>query len=79
MNYFMSKYSIFLDMFFESDEQFNDVQNKIYDSCKDIFDNFSNITIKITKETDSYQQDYQYNSTETTTRHIKLTDDKYDF
>jgi hypothetical protein len=74
-----SKYNIVIDMDFDSDLEFYEIEEKIYDACQKIFDNFENITIKINKDNLFEIDGYQKTTTEYSVKQVNINNNKYDF
>lgn len=76
-----SQYNIIIDMSFDSEDEMCDMEQKVYDACQSLFDNFENITIKISKDTTFEIDSYQKTTTEYSVKHVDGNNhnDNYDF
>ena len=50
LNNMQSQFNITIDMSFDSDMEMFEMEEKVYNACQLIFDNFENIKVKITKD-----------------------------
>lgn len=73
-----SQYNIIIDMSFDSEDDMADMEKKVYDACQSLFDNFENITIKISKDETFEIDSYQKTTTEYSVKHVG-GNEGYDF
>lgn len=66
-------------MSFDDDMEMYQMEEKVYNACQLIFDNFENIVIKINKDTTFEMEGYQKTTTEYSMKQVNVDDSKYDF
>jgi hypothetical protein len=66
-------------MNFSDESEMYEIEEKLYNACQLIFDNFENITIKITKDNIFEIDGYQKIITESSVKQVNIKNDKYDF
>lgn len=79
-----SQYNIIIDMSFDSEMEMYEMEEKVYNACQLIFDNFENITVKITKDSTFEISGYQKTTTEYSVKQTNVlpnisNDDEFDF
>ena len=74
-----SQYSINIDISISNELELYEMEEKLYDSCQLIFNNFENITIKINRESSFEIDGYTKSVTEQSIKEVNITKDKYDF
>lgn len=74
----MSQYNILISMSFDSEDEMYLMEEKVYNACQLIFDNFENISIKITKDSTFEIDGYQKTTTEYSVKEVNMNT-KYDF
>ena len=74
-----SQYNITISMSFDDDMEMYQMEEKVYNACQLIFDNFENIVIKINKDTTFEMDGYQKTTTEYSMKQVNVDDSKYDF
>ena len=74
-----SQYSITIDMSFESELEMVEMEEKVYNACQLIFDNFDNINVKINKDFTIEIDGYQRTINEYSIKQVNIDENKYDF
>lgn len=74
-----SQYSITIDMSFQSDLEMVEMEEKVYNACQLIFDNFDNINVKINKDFTIEIDGYQRTINEYSIKQVNIDENKYDF
>ena len=74
----MSRYTITIDINFESESEMYESEEKIYNASELIFDNFENIIIKVNKDMFFEIDGYQKTTSEYSIKQVNITN-KYDF
>lgn len=74
-----SQYNVQITMSFDSEDEMYLMEEKVYNACQLIFDNFENITVKITKDLTFEIDGYQKTTTEYSIKEVNTQENKYDF
>jgi hypothetical protein len=74
-----SQYNISISMSFDDDMEMYEMEEKVYNACQLLFDNFENIIIKINKDTTFEMDGYQKTTSEYSLKEVNVNDSKYDF
>ena len=74
-----SQFNITIEMGFDSDMEMYEMEEKVYNACQLIFDNFENIQVKITKDMTIEIDGYQKTTTEYSVKEVNMNINKYDF
>jgi hypothetical protein len=74
-----SQFSITIDMSFESELEMVEMEEKVYNACQLIFDNFDNINVKINKDFTIEIDGYQRTINEYSIKQVNIDENKYDF
>lgn len=74
-----SRFNITISMSFDEDAEMYQMEEKVYNACQLIFDNFENIIVKINKDTTFEIEGYQKTTTEYSIKEVNVDDSKYDF
>lgn len=75
----MPLFNITIDMSFEEESEIYEIEEKVYNACQLLFDNFENITIKINRDKTFEIDGYQKTTTEYSIKHVNIQENKYDF
>jgi len=79
LNNMPSQFNITIEMGFDSDMEMYEMEEKVYNACQLIFDNFENIQVKITKDMTIEIDGYQKTTTEYSVKEVNMDIKKYDF
>jgi hypothetical protein len=66
-------------MSFQSDLEMVEMEEKVYNACQLIFDNFDNINVKINKDFTIEIDGYQRTINEYSIKQVNIDENKYDF
>lgn len=75
----MPLFNITIDMSFEEESEIYEIEEKVYNACQLLFDNFENITIKINRDKTFEIDGYQKTTTEYSIKQVNIQENKYDF
>jgi len=75
----MPTFNITIDMSFDDELEMYEMEEKLYNACQLIFDNFENINVKINRDKVFEMDGYQKTTTEYSLKQINISENKYDF
>jgi hypothetical protein len=75
----MPLFNITIDMSFEEESEIYEIEEKVYNACQLLFDNFENITIKINRDKTFEIDGYQKTTTDYSIKQVNMQENKYDF
>ena len=74
-----SQFNITISMSFDDDMEMYQMEEKVYNACQLLFDNFENVIVKINKDTTFEMDGYQKTTSEYSLKEVNINDSKYDF
>jgi hypothetical protein len=75
----MAQFNINVNMHFDSNEEMNEIENRVYLACQEIFNNFNNITVRITSDSTKEEIGYQKTISEHSIKEVNVDKNTYDF
>lgn len=75
----MSQYNININMHFDSNDEMEIIENKVYEACQDLFNNFQNITVRITSDLTKEEEGYQKTISEHSIKEVNISKSVWDF
>ena len=74
-----SQFNITISMSFDDDMEMYQMEEKVYNACQLLFDNFENVIVKINKDTTFEMDGYQKTTSEYSLKEVNINESKYDF
>lgn len=75
----MAIFNITINISFDDEKQFYEIEEKINSACQLIYDNFENVVVKVSRDETFNMDGYQKTVTEDSIRSVNINEKKYDF